>query len=629
MTARGRSFRPRPRSLRSGAFFVLMVGTALLAAGPAVGLSAQDPDTLPPLDPQAPDTLARPAPADTLTQDTVPADTLGPPPATLPELDPMGPVGWSRGVWEWDRLALRRLPDLSLLQLLERLPGVVPVRADIVNQAESAAIFGASAGAIRYVLDGFELDPLVNATFDPSRLPLLALERVRVERRVTGAIVHLRTLSPDHPRARTVIEAGTGDFGVNLFRGVFLGPRVLGGPLSAGFERLASGGAIGGGSNHLTGWAKWSWIQDSAGVQVEYRQSDMDRTGVRDGLSGLRRDWAVRARAQRGPVTGEIYAGASHVEDERGAEVLREGTPQGGLRLRSAVLAPVPVEARTALRFRDHPRLPFGELEVGLRALPIPLVALEAEAVQGWWSDGPGTGSWLLRARAGPVHGLSVFSELFNGTPLLGGGLTVRVPSSGSTPLHLTRDGLRAGAELRYRNLAVAAAALRTTADTISAFGLPTEGSLPRLPGGDATGLEVTASLPTGWHPLSVEGWYTALDAPDGWLYAPAHHWRAGLLYHHLPLPSGNAEFFVRLEHVFRGRMAVPGVASAGGETAPPPVEVGSYRATNLELTIRVLTVRAFLRWENIRNRRGQQDLPGFTRPGQHILYGVKWEFLN
>jgi hypothetical protein len=140
--------------------------------------------------------------------------------------------------------------------------------------------------------------------------------------------------------------------------------------------------------------------------------------------------------------------------------------------------------------------------------------------------------------------------------------------------------------------------------------------------------VEVLARLPTLWDPLTVQGWYVGMDAPAGWLYLPRHHWRAALAYDHLPLPSGNLEIFGRLEHVFRGRMTVPGVDT----TAAAPfllTDVGAYRATNLELSIRVLTVRAFLRWENIMNRREQQDLPVYRHPGQHILYGVKWEFLN
>lgn len=562
--------------------------------------------------------------------DIVPSDTVEAPPPSLPWLPLPGPATAARGVWEWDRDALRRLPDLSLLHLLERLPGVVPVRADVANQVEAASIFGATAGAIRYVVDGFELDPLAGATLDPSRLPLLGLERVRVERRLTGATVHLETLSPTEPQPRTIIEAGAGDYDVQLFRGVFLAPSVLGGPLALGFERLAADGAIGGTSNHVAGWMKWSWVRDSAGVQVEYRQGSMDRAGVRDGLSGVRRDWVVRARAARGPVTGEVYAGASRVEDERGEALVREGTPHGGLRLHTALDGPVPMVVRTALRLRDHPRLPFGELELGVRAAPLSLVAVEAEAVRGWWHEGPGTGRWTTRAQVGPVEGLLLFSEIFGGDPLPGAGWSVRSPSpAGDSPLQVRRAGVRAGAELRLGRASLLAAGLRTRADVVPGFGLAFEPSFPRVAGGVASGLEVVARLPTGLDPLTLDGWYVGMDAPPDWLYLPSHHWRTGLNYHHLPLPSGNLELAGRLEHVFRGRMAVPGVVAAGNASPFTLTEVGGYRATNFQLGIRVLTVQAFLRWENILHRQRQQDLVEFFRPGQHVLYGVKWEFLN
>lgn len=635
MTVRPPRARPRPRSLRSGAFCVAGAACLLQLAGPAPG-AAQEPDPAPePVDTAAADPptlptdpLLRPA-GDTIPGDTVPTDTLGPPPPTLPALDPQGAATAARGVWEWDRAALRRLPDLSLLQLLQRLPGVVPVRADMVNQAEGAAIFGATAGAIRYIVDGFELDPLQGATFDPSRFPLVALERVRVERRVTGATVHLQTMSPDDPRPRTLIEAGTGDYDVQLFRGVFLAPRFLGGPLAAGFERLAADGTIGGHSSHTTGWLKWSWVRDSAGVQLEYRQSDVDRAGIGAGLSGIRRDWVMRARAARGPVTGEVYAGASRLEDERGDVVVREGSPHGGLRLQAAIDAPVPVEARTAVRLRDHPRLPSGQIELGLRALPLPLVAVEAELTRGWWSDGPGTASWTARAQAGPVVGVSLFSEI-GGAPLLGGGPTLRVPSPTGGRLQVRREGLRLGAEARRWGGSLLVAALQSRTSEVTGFDLPFEASFPRIPGGEATGVEVIASLPTGWDPVSIEGWYVAMDAPADWLYLPAHHARGALSYHHLPLPSGNLEIFARLEQTYRSSMMVPG---AGGEGSAPTTvaitEVPAYRSMNLELLIRVLTVQAFIQWENILHRPRQYDIPGFNRPGQHILYGVKWEFVN
>jgi hypothetical protein len=637
--------RPRPRSLRSGAFFLAVAALGLLLTAPLGGgpcgsvLAAQEPDSVPqPLEPEAPDTLPRPLVGDSVRQDTVPEDTLGPPPPQLPAMDPMGPASFARGVWEWDRSALRRLPALSLLGLLERLPGVVPVRVDIVNQPEGAAVFGATAAGIRYVVDGFEIDPLTGPTFDPSRMPLLALESVRVERRLTGVTVRMRTMSPDHPRPRSIIEAGTGDYDVNLFRGIVLAPGVLGGPVAVGFERLGGDGYLtGGNSNHVGGWLKWTWVRDGAGVQIEYRQSDMDRAGLGEGLVGARRDWVVRGRASRGAVKGEVYAGASSVEDDQGDGVHRESTPQGGVRFQADLDAPFPVEARAAARFRSHPRLPRQEVELGLRAAPFRLLAVEGEIAQGWMDAGD-QGRWTARAQAGPLLGVTVFGELFGGEPLAGDGVSFRLPAAvDSLSLAVTRDGARAGAELAWGGLTLAGATVRASSSPVSSIGIRSEPRFGQWPEQEATGVEAMARIPTGWAPLWLEGWYVRMDAP-GWLYVPEDHFRASVVYHHMPLPSGNLELYARVEHVFRGGMAVPApLGDDGTDTGadPEPVDqagfaaVTSYRATNLELMIRVVTVRAFIRWENARHRLGQEDLPGFPLPGQRIMYGVKWDFLN
>lgn len=625
MTRRRSVSRPRPRSLRSGAFFIGLAALALLLVGAAAPVAAQDTTHTrigPPRRQQE-----RPEQGEENPQDTTSVDTIAPPPETLPPVEPLGPAGWSHGVWEWSREDLLRLPDLSLLDLLERIPGVVPVRADIAGQPEAAAVFGATAGAIRYVVDGFALDPLTSPTFDPSRLALLALQSVRVERGVTGATVRIETLTPDDGRTKSVIEAATGDYGVNLFRGIFLPPRVLGGPLGLGFERLAVDGYTAGSSNQNVSWLKWTWARDSAGVQVEYRQRTLEREGVGGTLSGSRGEWAVRARRAAGSVTAEAYVGAATVEDEvtgDSAATFRETVPQGGIRVATAVVGPVPTRVTTALRFRGHPRLPTQELEIGVRSTPLPWLVVGVSATEGWWRDGDPTGRWSARASAGPFLGLRAFGELYKGAPLPGTGTEYRQPGPDSAAFRVSRDGLRAGLELSAFGADVGGAVIRSSVDSTYGFGLPSEATWVAGPGGDARGLEITARLPTGFDPLTVQAWYVGMDAP-GWLYTPDHQWRAGLVYHHVPLPSGNLEIFARLEHVFRGGMLVP--ASAG---ATEPTEVSdAYRATNLELTIRVVTVRAFLRWANVFHRLDQADLPAYPLPGQHIMWGVKWNFWN
>ncbi len=142
----------------------------------------------------------------------------------------------------------------------------------------------------------------------------------------------------------------------------------------------------------------------------------------------------------------------------------------------------------------------------------------------------------------------------------------------------------------------------------------------------------MVARFPTGVDPLSLEGWYVGVRTTDRWLYRPEHHWKAALVYHHLPLPSGNLELFARVAHTFRGGMTVPAAVDAEApapEGAPALTDIRSLRSTDLELSIRVVSVRAFLRWENLLHRLDLQDLDGYLFPGQRISYGVKWEFTN
>jgi hypothetical protein len=620
--------RPRPGS-RLGAFFVRAFVAATVVAFAAPGLlPAQVPDTIPPLPdtiPPLPDTIpilpvdTVPVPADTLAQDTLPPEPP-PDPPRLPPLRAVGPTGWATGVWEWGRDDLLRLPDLSLLHLLERIPGITPVRVTSVGQPEGVAVFGATAGAIRYEVDGFVLDPLSAPTFDPSRFALVALESVRVERRVTGATVRIRTVSPAEPQPLSIIEAGTGDFRTNLFRGTFLAPQVLGGGLALGFESLGSQAMAGGSSNHLAGWLKWTWEGDDSGIQLEYRQSDMNRAGVGTGLEGTRRDWVVRARSRFGPLTAEGYAGASSVEDDLDEIVLREGTPQGGVRLRSELPGPVPLEATAAVRLRSHPRLPRQELEVVAWAYPATWLAVGAEATHSRWDVLSPTDRWSATARAGPIVGLTATGGLFRATELL-------IPAAADVVdpepagLELAREGARVGLEFQRRGWLVAAAAVRASAARVPGFGLAFDATAPAVAAGQANGIEAVVGLPTLWAPLRLEAWYVGMDVPATWPYFPSEYWSAALVYHHLPLPSGNLEIYGRAAHALRGGMT----SFQAGEPTP----VGAYRETNLELTIRVMTVRAFLRWQNLYNRPFQQDVPGFERPGQNVIYGVKWNFWN
>ena len=56
---------------------------------------------------------------------------------------------------------------------------------------------------------------------------------------------------------------------------------------------------------------------------------------------------------------------------------------------------------------------------------------------------------------------------------------------------------------------------------------------------------------------------------------------------------------------------------------------VPGLTSLDFNLTIRILDLHAFVRWNNILHRLNQQDLPGRIFPGQRAFYGIKWSFWN
>ena len=104
-------------------------------------------------------------------RDTVPADSLVPPPTFAPLGAP-----WAErraaGVWHWDRDALLASGALSLLELLERVPSVLTLRAGMFLQPEVASAFGGTdrswaAGRRRHGSRGEPVGRRQPATTDP------------------------------------------------------------------------------------------------------------------------------------------------------------------------------------------------------------------------------------------------------------------------------------------------------------------------------------------------------------------------------------------------------------------------------------------------------------------------------
>jgi hypothetical protein len=586
---------------------------------------------------------------DTLAVDTLPADTVPPPP--LVPLRPAGVNAFALGTWHWDQQALLRARAVSLAHLLAQIPGVIVFRSGLYLQPEAASAFGATAGGLEIELDGYVLDPLEAPSLDLTRFELAELAEVTVIRGVDGLLrVRIRTLEATDARPYSRVEAATGEPDVNVFRGMLVAPRFLFGPIAVAVERVDTDG-LGAAepADGFAGWIKWGWTRENRGVQLELRQMTLDREPASPYTSTYsRRDIVLRARNRFAPgLVGELYAGRSRIElEEPETATVGEGgaggedgeeqvdprpaierpAVQAGARL-GLELTGGAIEA--GLRFRDQDYLP--RLAGSVEAAFTPFegrIALRGRFDREQW-EGASATRFDVAASTAPLPWLRIFGEFGSGAHAAPAwGRTDEGPIlDDRTPILTDRTAYRAGAELIWRRLTASGALVAVETDSVAAFGLPFDSTFRRFAGGDVQGFEAHARVPIFGDWLAFEGGYTRWMQGTRWAYLPAATGTAALELHLLPLDSDNLEIFARGEAVHRGDSAVPDTAEAalvtGSLTAIPQRTV-----LNADLVIRIMSVQAFLRYEDFSNQ-DPFDLPRRVLGGPRILYGVKWYFWN
>ncbi|MEX0907298.1 MAG: hypothetical protein WD054_03125, partial [Gemmatimonadota bacterium] len=537
------------------------------------------------------------------------------------------------GEWVWDREALLREAPISLSDLLDRIPGVTAVRAGQFAQPEAAAAFGGTAGRLEIVVDGYVLDPLAASSFDLAQVPLGQLREVRVERRLGLLRIHLLTEQPAGEQPYTRVEAGVGEPIGTLFRGVFLVPYVIAGPLGLGIERL-DGGNPNEPADVFNGWAKWSWTNGMRGVQLEWLRTTTQREPSSPWvIDRVRQDFIVRARTGLADgLFAEVYAGRSTTEETVPGSATEENEEdvsadrsslQAGVRgawqLPWAVLG-------GSLRYRDAAALPSTEAMLDAAVALGPL-RLYGEAARAAWRDADATTYTSLHAEVGRLLGASAFAEITRGdrgAPHWGSDSTVD-PDPAAAIIG-NREGWRAGVALQLGERASGSIArISLEQDMSRPFGLPFDTAGAASPAETATGVEAHGRLVLLPDLLSVESWITDWTGAAGWAYLPSRTWRTALTLHTLPLPSGNLEILGRLEATQRGGMLAFHPEPVEGETV---TSIPSYTIASGYLHIRVIDVRAFLRYEDLLGTHAE-SLPGRIIRGPRIFYGVKWDLWN
>ena len=610
----------------------------------AGGLAAQEPpDTIPPpvvTEPVLPDSVRLPS-EEEAAEDAAPR--------LLPAVEETLPSGPSTGRWIWDAEALLRTRALTLLELLDQVPGAVPVRGGDYGAPVAVGAFGVGGDRIRLFRDGVEVLPLLGGTVDLAREGLAGQERVTVDRLPGEIRIHLESLRPEDPRPYSFIEVGTGDFETNLFRGTFLHPRVAGGILQVGLDRLDTRGPGG----QESGTASSGHVQFSRrlgerfGLSAGFRSASANRGDLYVPSQVSRSEYGLRAVA--GLATGVVAAAYGQRAREEGSGMGEEGLPSP-TRSRDQVGVRVDV-ARSVFRGGAHARRVSGEGWPGTTLdAHVGLEDAGLGGVEGGWtreSGGPDVASRVrLRGWTAPVAGISVFGSLEEGgagappTPGLptletipgedGGPATTQpvTPPLGE-PRFSDRSTLRLGGTFGWRGLEAWGAWLRMEADSLLPLGLPFDRGAEALPGGTRTGWEAGGRIPLLLDGLALEGWTQqwATDNPEGpWPFLPARSYEARLAFHDTFFPTGNLE--VHFDVGARGRDAML-VWATTAEEGVQPIPVPFFQSGSARLQIRVVTVRIFLVWENVTLRPGNRDVPGRNLPQTRALYGLRWTLWN
>ncbi|MDQ3950934.1 MAG: hypothetical protein M3282_11395, partial [Gemmatimonadota bacterium] len=186
--------------------------------------------------------------------------------AELPDL-----VDVARPTMHWRRDSLFATGALTLLDLLERIPGLSALRAGWLSTPMIGAYLG-DIGRIRVFYDGMEidgLDPRMGGVIDLASIQLWTAEEVRVERGADEIRVHIRSWRVQRTTPYTRADVGTGDQETNLYRGFFGRRFQRGEALQVAAQQVSTTPARFGGSSNLAavharvGWARKWWKIDA------------------------------------------------------------------------------------------------------------------------------------------------------------------------------------------------------------------------------------------------------------------------------------------------------------------------------------------------------------------------------
>ncbi|MEJ2483425.1 MAG: TonB-dependent receptor, partial [Gemmatimonadota bacterium] len=263
-----------------------------------------------------PDTLI--GPLDQPLEGTLADSTEAVPFARLPDLIDLPVEGASVVVADLRREELLQSNALTMLELLEELPGLTPLRASFFGGPHQASWGGLGPGFLTVVVDGREVPTMDGGQPDLTRFPIAALQRVRVVRSISGWRLELTSLSRRKPDAYSRIEGGTGDPGLSRLRLVFdngFGRSVR---VAASADLVDAAGEFPSSDFDFFGLLEWTPGDERSGLAFTYESESMDRE-VYSPVSLRRTELFLRGRYPFGDrIQLQMFGGSTawNAEDE-------------------------------------------------------------------------------------------------------------------------------------------------------------------------------------------------------------------------------------------------------------------------------------------------------------------------
>ena len=539
-----------------------------------------------------------------------------------PALNEIGPQ------YEWNRTQLFATGSLTLVDLLDRIPGLTTFRSGWLSTPQTA-MYAGNFERVRIFYDGVEIDDLDGRTggvLDLASVPLWSLEHLSIERAAGETRIYMRSWRVDNTDPYTRADVATGNEDTNLYRG-FYGKRFDGGGVLqfGGQQYGVTSPRFAGSGDALTlltriGVAKKSWSIDGFMIRhhptrdLQQPVAGLGRPPIL-GLDATYTDAYVRAAVggvNSGPwaqltVASLGFKGTTEPNRTVGAGLLADTLERRASESQynvsaGATLGPLRFEVGDRLRAlggntynaasaRADVVSPIGSLsgfvehdgyrnttsaDAGIRAQPLPFLAISGSVGQSI-PRGSGAASEPARTSVRGEAGIKLFG------PWLSAGIISTENAAGAAPLV-------------YDTLFLPTVAGRVKGKTLSLRG-------PLFAG------------------LGVDAWVTQWD--DSVAYLPRYQSRSEINYANdfaRRFPRG--EFGVKAGMVFEYRSHVDFPLAAG--------DVRTEVSKTLTGIVEIRILRAIISYQQ-RNLFSYQYhiIQGFEMPRVLATYGVRWEFWN